>query len=63
MLFEVADLLRGALLGEGELGLLEAADVVAGAIGDDDVDDDEVGAGLDGGDGAGGRGLTEGGGG
>jgi len=48
VLVERADLLGLALFADGKVGLLQAVDVFAGAVGDDDVYDDEVGAGLDG---------------
>ena len=49
MLVEGADLLGLSFFEDGEVGAGEAVDRVAGAVGDDDVLDDEVGAGLDGG--------------
>ena len=62
MLVEGADLLRLAFFEDGEVCPGEAVDGVAGAVGDDDVFDDEVGAGLNGGGGGlggGGWGLGE----
>ncbi len=46
MLVEGADLLRFALLDDREIRWLKTVNGVSGAIGDDDILDDEVGAGL-----------------
>jgi hypothetical protein len=43
VLFEGDDLLRGAVFGDGEVGHLEVVDGLLFRVGDEDVDDDELG--------------------
>ncbi len=53
VLFEVLDGLGDVVFEDGEVGGLEIVDGLALGVGDDDVDDDDLRAGLDGGDAAG----------
>ena len=48
VLLEVLDGLRRVLFGEGEVGLLEAVNGLLILVGDDDVDDDELRASVEG---------------
>ena len=53
MFVEASERLRDAVLGECEVGLLETLDRVAVRIDDNDVEDDQAGSDVDGGDGLG----------
>ena len=48
MFFEVLDDLRNVLFGEGEVRRFEAVNGLLVLVGDDDVDDHELGAGAEG---------------
>ena len=50
VLFEVLDDLRDVLFGQGEVRRFEAVNGLLILVGDDDVDDYELGAGVEGGD-------------